>query len=50
MLSTQSLPFECTFGYEPMPNYGNNFFPNTEKQRFPTTKSYSSFYDCDDVD
>lgn len=36
---TQSLAFECTFGCGSMPNYGNEFFPDTEEQRFPTTES-----------
>ena len=50
MPSTQSSAFKCTFGYGSTPNHGNDFFPNTEEQRFPLTKSYSPFHDYDDVD
>ena len=39
MPSTQSSAFECTFDYRFMPNYGNDFFHDTEEQRFPTTES-----------
>ncbi|KAK9196438.1 hypothetical protein WN943_004566 [Citrus x changshan-huyou] len=39
MPSTQSSAFECTFDYRSTPNYGNDFFPDTEEQRFPTTES-----------
>ncbi|KAK9199095.1 hypothetical protein WN944_014282 [Citrus x changshan-huyou] len=42
--------FKCTFVYGSMSNYGNYFFSDTEEQMFPTTKSYSPFRDCDDVD
>ena len=39
MPSTQSSAFECTFDYRSTPNYGNDFFLDTEEQRFPTTES-----------
>ena len=39
MPSTQSSAFECTYGYRSTPKYGNDFFPNTKEQKFPTTES-----------
>lgn len=49
MLSIQSSAFEYTIGYESTPNYGNDYFPNTEEQRLPIIESYSPFHDCDDI-
>lgn len=49
MLLIQSSAFEYTIGYESTPNYGNDYFPNTEEQRLPIIESYSPFHDCDDI-